>query len=101
MGTTLGRRAHTTIDRSKPSTAMAVAGGAAATKDPKVPIQIDFADDVAGPFPANFLCFQFGGTNNICDSNAGFIYGYNSACSVPGRRRQVDDVHLHRRLRLG
>ena len=30
------------------------------------------------------MCFQFGGTNNICDANAGFIYGYTSACSVPG-----------------
>jgi len=38
---------------------------------------------VAGPFPANFMCFQFGGTTSICDSNAGFVYGYNSACSVP------------------
>ena len=84
MGTQLGRRAYTTIDRSKPTTAIAVAGGAAATKDAKVAIQVNFADDVAGPFPANFMCFQFGGTNNICDANAGFIYGYTSACSVPG-----------------
>ena len=84
MGTMLGRRAYTTIDRSKPTTSIAVAGGAAATKDAKLPIQVNFSDDVAGPFPANFMCFQFGGTNNICDANAGFIYGYNSACSVPG-----------------
>ena len=84
MGTMLGRRAYTTIDRSKPSTSIALAGGAAATKDAKVAIQVNFADDVAGPFPANFMCFQFGGTSNICDSNAGFIYGYTSACSVPG-----------------
>jgi PKD domain len=84
MGTMLGRRAHTTIDRSKPTAAVTVAGGAATTKDPKVPIQVAFSDDVAGPFPANFMCFQFGGTSNICDKNAGFVYGYNSACSVPG-----------------
>ena len=83
MGTMLGRRAYTTIDRSKPSTSIALAGGAAATKDAKVAIQVNFADDVAGPFPANFMCFQFGGTSDICDSNAGFIYGYTSACSVP------------------
>jgi hypothetical protein len=83
MGTALGRRASTTIDRSKPSTSIALAGGAAATKDAKVAIQVAFSDDVAGPFPANFMCFQFGGTSNICDSGAGFIYGYNSACSVP------------------
>jgi PKD domain len=84
MGTMLGRRAYTTIDRSKPSTSVALAGGAAATKAAKVTIQLNFADDVAGPFPANFMCFQFGGTSNICDSNSGFIYGYTSACSVPG-----------------
>ncbi len=83
MGTALGRRAYTTIDRSKPSTSIALAGGAAATNDAKVAIQVAFSDDVAGPFPANFMCFQFGGTSNICDSGAGFIYGYNSACSVP------------------
>ena len=83
MGTALGRRAYTTIDRSKPSTSIALAGGAAATKDAKVAIQVAFSDDVAGPFPANFMCFQFGGTSNVCDSSAGFIYGYNSACSVP------------------
>ena len=84
MGTALGRRASTTIDRSKPSTSIALAGGAAATKDAKVAIQVAFSDDVAGPFPANFMCFQFGGASNICDAGAGFIYGYNSACSAPG-----------------
>jgi plastocyanin len=83
MGTQLGRRAATTIDRSKPATSIAVAGGKTYTNDPKVAIQVGFNDDVAGPFPANFMCFQFGGTSNICDSSAGFIYGYNSACSVP------------------
>ena len=31
-------------------------------RTPKVALQVDFSDDVAGPFPANFLCFQFGGT---------------------------------------
>jgi plastocyanin len=84
LGTQLGRRAYTTIDRSKPTTAITVAGGAAATNDAKLPIQVNFADDVAGPFPANFMCFQFGGTNDICNASAGFIYGYTSACSVPG-----------------
>jgi hypothetical protein len=52
MGTMLGRRAYTTIDRSKPTTAMTLAGGAAYTKSPQVPVKVDFADDVAGPFPA-------------------------------------------------
>jgi hypothetical protein len=82
-GTALGRRAFTTIDRSKPAASIAVAGGKRFTNDARVGIQVGFADDVAGPFPANFMCFQFGGTDNICDSGAGFIYGYNPACSVP------------------
>jgi PKD domain len=84
MGTALGRRAYTTIDRSKPTTAIAVAGGAAATKDPKIPVQVNFSDDVAGPFPANFMCFQSGGTTDICNKDGGFIFGYASACSIPG-----------------
>ncbi len=82
MGTQLGRRAHTTIDRSKPAAAIQLATGAAFVKDGKVPVRVDFSDDVAGPFPANFLCFRVGG--GPCDTNAGDIYGYNASCSVPG-----------------
>src|SRR3954447_5616706 len=84
MGTMLGRRAYTTIDRPKPNAAMKLAGGAEFVRDTKVPVQIDFSDDVAGPFPANFLCFQVGGgPQDLCDKNAGSIYGHNPACSVP------------------
>ena len=90
MGTMLGRRAHTTIDRSKPATTLTLAGAAAYVKDSKVPLRIDFADDVAGPFPANFLCFEVGvGPDNLCDKNAGKIYGYNAPCSVPGGAGKV------------
>ena len=81
MGTLLGRRAHTTIDRSKPTADIQLAAGAAFVKDAKVPVKVDFSDDVAGPFPANFLCFTVG---RSCDTNAGDIYGYNASCSVPG-----------------
>jgi hypothetical protein len=85
MGTMLGRRAYTTIDRSKPTAGIELAGGAASTREAKIPLRIDFADDVAGPFPANFLCFQYGGgPTGVCDSAAGYVYGYNAACSVPG-----------------
>ena len=77
-----------------------LAGDAAYVKDSKVPLRIDFADDVAGPFPANFLCFEVGvGPDNLCDKNAGKIYGYNAPCSVPGSAGKATDVHLHRRLR--
>jgi PKD repeat protein len=84
-GTQLGRRAYTTIDRSKPTAALQLAAGATFAKDAKIPVRIDFSDDVAGPFPANFLCFQVGGgPEGVCDKNAGMIYGHNPACSVPG-----------------
>jgi PKD repeat protein len=85
MGTMLGRRAYTTIDRSKPTAGPQLAAGAAFVKDVKIPVRVDFSDDVAGPFPANFLCFDVGGgPEAACDKNAGEIYGYNAACSVPG-----------------
>jgi plastocyanin len=84
MGTQLGRRAYTTIDRSKPAAAMTLAGGATYTRTAGVALKVAFSDDVAGPFPANFLCFQAGGgPSGVCDTAAGAIYGYNTACSVP------------------
>ena len=85
MGTQLGRRAQTTIDRSKPTATLQLAGGAAFTRNTKVALKVDFADDVAGPFPANFICFQVGGSASaVCDTSAGAIYGYNASCSNPG-----------------
>jgi plastocyanin len=84
MGTMLGRRAYTTIDRSKPTAAITLGGGAQYTKDAKVALKVDFSDDVAGPFPANFVCFQFGGgPAGLCDASKGFLYGYTPNCSVP------------------
>jgi PKD repeat protein len=84
MGTMLGRRASTTIDRSKPAAAITLAGGAQYAKDAKVALKVDFSDDVAGPFPANFLCFQLGGgPGGLCDADQGHVYGYTPSCSVP------------------
>jgi plastocyanin len=83
MGTMLGRRAYTTIDRSKPTAGLQLASGGAFVKDARIPVRVDFSDDVAGPFPANFLCFDVGGPQGVCDKSAGEIYGYNAACSVP------------------
>jgi plastocyanin len=84
-GTMLGRRTYTTIDRSKPTAALQVAAGAAFVKDAKVPLRVDFSDDVAGPFPANFVCFQVGGdAQSLCDGSAGKIYAHNTSCSIPG-----------------
>ncbi len=83
-GTMTGRRAHTTIDRSKPTAAITLGNGAQYTKNAQVALKVDFSDDVAGPFPANFVCFQFGGgPSGLCDASKGFIYGYTPSCSVP------------------
>ena len=84
MGTMLGRGASTTIDRSKPTAAVTLGGGAQYTKSAQIALKVDFSDDVAGPFPANFLCFQFGGgPGGLCDAAQGYIYGYTPNCSVP------------------
>ena len=53
------------------------------------------------PVPGQLHVLPVRRDDNICDSNAGFIYGYNSGLLGAGGRRQVDDLHLHRRLRLG
>ena len=83
-GTMIGRRASTTIDRSKPTAAITLGGGAQYTQDAKVALRVDFSDDVAGPFPANFICFQSGGAPaGLCDAAKGFVYGYTPSCSVP------------------
>lgn len=83
-GTMLGRRASTTIDRSKPTAALQLASGAAFVRDAKIPLSIAFADDVAGPFPATFLCLQTGGgPTGVCNTAGGATFNYTPACSVP------------------
>ena len=77
-GTNVGKRSYTTIDRSKPSTSVTVAGGADFTKQQTIPLSIGFQDDVAGPHPANFVCVKAGA--DPCSGG----YDYLQACSVPG-----------------
>jgi len=77
MGTMLGKRTYTTIDRSKPAVSIEAAGGADSTKQASIPVQIAFSDDVAGPYPANYMCVAAG--TDPCSSNQ-----LSAACSVPG-----------------
>ena len=77
MGTQLGRRSYTTIDRSKPAIAVTAAGGADSTKNASIPVSIAFNDDVAGPYPANFVCVAAG--TDPCG-----LKQYASQCSSPG-----------------
>jgi plastocyanin len=77
MGTMEGKRSHTTIDRSKPTTSATAAGGAEFTKNASIPLSLAFQDDVAGPFPANFVCVAAG--TGPCEGT----YGYSGQCSQP------------------
>ena len=76
-GTNEGKRAYTTIDRSKPTASIVAAGGAQSTKQQSIPLSIGFQDDVAGPHPANFVCVKAGA--DPCESG----YNYSPECSVP------------------
>lgn len=77
MGIALGRRSYTTIDRSKPTVSIEAVGGAASTKQAQIPVSIAFSDDVAGPYPANYMCVGAG--TGPCSTN-----NYSQECSVPG-----------------
>jgi hypothetical protein len=48
-----GRRAATTIDRTKPSIAVKIDNGAAYSRTAKLNYNIDYSDNLAFPFPAN------------------------------------------------
>ena len=80
-GTQLGRRTHTTIDRSKPAISVATAGGAAAVRNTLLPLHVGYVDDVSPPFPGNFLCVAPGADATAACGTA--IFGFTPACSVP------------------
>ena len=81
MGTQIGRRSHTTIDRSKPTIGVQVAGGAAATRNTLNSVNVSYQDAYSPPFPANFLCVAPGATAEA--ACGGKIYGYTPSCSSP------------------
>ena len=76
-GVQLNRRSYTTIDRSKPAIAVTAADGAESTKNASIPVSMAFSDDVAGPYPANFVCVAAG--TGPCG-----LKQYSSQCSNPG-----------------
>ena len=90
VGSQIGRPSSTTIDRSKPTAQIQLAAGAAYTTSAQIGVRVNYADDVAPPFPANFLCFQWGGgPADVCNTQTGSIFGYNAACSVPAQAAKV------------
>lgn len=92
-----GLRASTTIDRTPPTIAVALAGGAGATRTASIPMRINFSDNIAGPFPANFVCLQYGTpTGGLCDGAQGYKYLEQPNCSQPatGGRTTTFDCNL-------
>ena len=74
----LGKRASTTIDRSKPAITVAIDDGAAYSRDTNLDYDIGYSDNLAFPFPANFLCVGFGAAD--CGATP---LQYDSGCSSP------------------
>lgn len=92
-----GLRASTTIDRTAPTIGVALAGGAPATRSASIPLRINFADNLAGPFPANFLCLQYGTPGGgLCDAGQGYRYIEQPNCSQPagGGRTTTFDCNV-------
>ena len=77
-----GRRSHTTIDRTGPQIAVSVNGTDEFTKNPVLQYRIDYNDNLAFPYPANWVCTQIGGDPATACSGAGALQ-YTAACSQP------------------
>ena len=91
MGTMLGRRAHTTIDRSKPTAALQLAANAALRtrhQDPACGSTSPTTSPARSPRTSS-ASRSASGPDNLCDTSAGKIYGHNPACSVPGSAGKV------------
>ena len=76
-----GKRASTTIDLTKPSIAVAIDGGQPWSRTAKLAYRIDYSDNLAFPFPANFVCRDVG--TDPAQACAGTTHEFNAACSVP------------------
>jgi PKD repeat protein len=76
-----GRRASTTIDRTKPAIGVSIDHGAAYSSTAKLNYQIDYSDNLAFPFPANFICRDVG--TDPAQACANTTPQFNQACSVP------------------
>ena len=104
MGTMLGRRAYTTIDRSKPTAAVTLAGGAQYTKDAKVAAEGRLRRRRRRPVPGQLPLLPVRRRPDAASATRrqGFIYGYNAGLlrARHGAGKSTT-LQLHRRLRLG
>jgi hypothetical protein len=80
-GANQNKRTSTTIDRTKPSIAVSIDGDAPFSRTASLAYRIDYSDNLAFPFPANFLCRDIG--SDPGQACVGMVYGYAPACSAP------------------
>ena len=76
---TIGKNTSVIVDRAPPSISVSVDGTATYTSNLNMSYHVDYADALAPPFPANFVCRTFT-TPGACP-----VFDYNAACSVPVR----------------
>lgn len=86
--------ASTVIDRSAPSGAITLAGGAASTKNPSLAIRIDYNDAISPPWPGvNGQSFTWGclarGGNCATPATAGNGWSWHQGCSNPAARLRI------------
>ena len=84
-----GKRTYSIIDRTRPSIQVKLNGGTALTRASVIPVRIDYTDNLAFPFPANFVCLR-GGIDPAtakaqCDASPASApqYAYDPKCSTP------------------
>ena len=84
-----GKRTFSIIDRTRPSIQVKLNNGAAFTRASVIPVRIDYTDNAAFPFPANFVCLR-GGIDPVtakkqCDEAPASSpqYAYDPKCSSP------------------
>ena len=85
MGTTLGRRAYTTIDRSKPTAAMQLAGGRGVRQHHEPRAEGRLRRRCRRAVPRELPLLPGRRRTAACATpSKGAIYGYNASCSIPG-----------------
>jgi PKD repeat protein len=81
------RSASTTIDRTKPTISVAVSGADVYTKTVPIPVTISYSDNLAFPFPANFICARSNmdpaAAAAACNAAGPPQYNFSDFCSVP------------------
>ncbi len=82
-----GKRTFSIIDHTRPSIQVTVNGGAALTRASVIPVRIDYTDNLAAPWPANFVCLRGGidpaTAKTQCDAAGAPQYAYDAKCSAP------------------